>query len=538
MTFLAPLLTSAALAGPTEWFYSGTDDTPTVIQVVERSAPTNGQFRIGSGHHVRLTQFVLAGMDSDDTGALLASMPLRSATRLKGTTPVWRLELSEATDPLAFSRWLHEQAGVAWSHPDFELNIVPTSLNDTYWETLWHLENTAIYDNQVEGADVNATGAWEVTRGDGAIIAILDTGVDVEHEDLNVLPGIDYVDGDDDASPVVGSTSYAHGTGMAGIAAAVGDNKQGVAGVAPAAQILPIRLIGDTTTISDVYDAFVWATDAGADVLSNSWSMSAASCEKVPLYAALQAGIDYAVTEGRNGLGAAVVFGSGNASCDISEDGLIGYEPVVGVGASSDRDEVFSYSNYGDHIDVVAPSGPASGGEEQYIRSTDLTGPDGYPSMGTDEYTDTLWGTSASTPMVAASLALILHANPSLTEAEARILLCDTADAIDADNNPYDANGWNATSGCGRVNVGAAVAAAVEAIVFDTGTGTDTATESPADSGTPTDANDDDTATNETSNKTAGCACAHSKDSIHGIALMFGWLGCLWAVRRNTALPT
>jgi subtilisin family serine protease len=452
--FLSLLLVAQANEG--SWFYPGRG-----AERVELT-PTGDRWQVGNGHQVGLTSAILVNFDTASAESLMTDGRILRAERMRGSANSWKIWLREGVDPLGFSRQLHDSAGVGWAHPDFEITLHPTALDDTYWDTLWHLENTARYPNQVAGADVRAVEAWTVTSGSGTLIAILDTGVDLAHEDLDVVLGYDYIDGDEDPSPVAGTTSYAHGTAVAGIAAAIGDNAQGVAGVAYGAQILPIRIIGEGTTLSDVHDAFWWATSRGADVLSNSWSLSASQCDEVPLYAALQEGIAFAVEEGRDGLGAAVVFGSGNGGCDIAQDGLLAYGPVVAVGASDDRDRVLDYSNYGEHLDVVAPSGPASGGEGEYIRSTDITGPEGYPPLDDDAYTGSVWGTSASTPMVSGVLALIFSANPRLTQAEARQILCETADRIDETQGEYDESGWSPYYGCGRVNAGAAVAAALD----------------------------------------------------------------------------
>ncbi|HCP45756.1 MAG TPA: hypothetical protein DIU15_06930 [Deltaproteobacteria bacterium] len=357
-----------------------------------------------------------------------------------------------------------------WAHPDFTLRLQPLGggLDDAYWETLWHLDNTGRYPGSVADADIDGPEAWVDSRGEGMIVAVMDTGVDPDHEDLHVIPGYDYVDGDDDPRPEPSTGSYEHGTAMAGIAAARGNNGLGVAGVAWEASVLSIRLVGGDLTTAALRNAFIFAADEGAQVLSNSWSFSGSSCPEVPLYAALQEGIDHAVAEGRDGLGSVVVFGSGNGGCDVSLDGLASYEPVVLVGASSDRDEVFGYSNYGRALDLVGPSGPAPDGEGEYVRSTDIMGPDGYSSsMGTEDYSDTLWGTSASTPMVAGALALMFAANPALTGAEARTILCESADRVQPDSAGYDADGWSERYGCGRLNAAQAVQLAVERAAAD-----------------------------------------------------------------------
>ena len=471
------------------------------------------RFLVQGEMSVAVTGSVLVRVSDEDGLDELASHPqVARLHRLEGPYPTARLVVTPEVDPVALSRELHDRFDVRWAHPDFRLRLQPLGggMDDTFWDTLWHLDNTGRYEGSVADADIDGPEAWVATRGEGTVVAVLDTGVDPDHEDLEVLPGYDYVDGDDDPRPEPGTSSYEHGTAMAGIAAARGNNGRGVVGVAWEASVLPIRLVGGELTTEALRNAFIFAADQGADVLSNSWSFSASTCPEVPLYAALQEGIDHAVTEGRDGLGSVVVFGSGNGGCDVSPDGLASYEPVVLVGATSDRDEVFGYSNYGAPLDLVSPSGPAPDGEGEYVRSTDIMGPDGYSSsMGTEDYSDTLWGTSASTPMVAGTLALMFSANPALTGDEARTLLCATADRVQEASAGYDEGGWSERYGCGRVNAAAAVQAALDLV------------EETEDAADDDDSADVDDETTGDQGELSGCACAAGGSLAPGTAPQF-----------------
>jgi subtilisin family serine protease len=223
-----------------------------------------------------------------------------------------------------------------------------------------------------------------------------------------------------------------------------------VAGVAWEAQVYGIRLIGGSTTYSDVYDAFVEATDAGAAVISNSWGFT--DCQSYLLPAVLRAGLDHAEAEGRGGLGAAVVFSAGNGNCDASDDGLLSHSAVVGVAALNGDDDREWYSSYGDIVDVAAPSGG--------VLTTDPAGSDGYGSWRDDpDYYGYFSGTSAAAPVVSGVLALMFAANDRLTAAQARQVLAETAERVHPEDFDYDAEGWNALVGAGRVDAGAAVLA-------------------------------------------------------------------------------
>ena len=169
--------------------------------------------------------------------------------------------------------------------------------------------------------------------------------------------------------------------------------------------------------------------------------------------------MEYARTEGRGGLGASVVFSMGNGSCDYREQPILEQPGVIAVGAVSDRGTKWNYSNVGSDLDIVAPSGSAYAGGEK-LRSTDLLGDRGMgPLSGDHDYTDAMAGTSGSAPLVSGVIALMYGANPRLSEAEVREVLCLTADRIQLVDAEYDASGWSDRYGCGNVDAAAAVAA-------------------------------------------------------------------------------
>jgi serine protease len=132
-----------------------------------------------------------------------------------------------------------------------------SSSNDYYWSKLWGIRK------------VGADRAWATGTGRGATIAVVDTGVDASHEDLarNMVAGRDITS--DDASSM---DENGHGTHVAGIAAAVAGNGKGVAGVAPDAKIMPVRVLGPDGSGDglDVDDGIRWAADHGAEVINLS----------------------------------------------------------------------------------------------------------------------------------------------------------------------------------------------------------------------------------------------------------------------------
>jgi subtilisin family serine protease len=430
------LLLPTALAA--DWFYPGAG--PEVAVIDDRG-------RIGE-MEVQRTGRLLVG--ADDPGAF-AAQPQVTAVDVLGPG-VLLLHLVPGADELAFSRRLHGQTGVRWAHPDLVLPMQVQSLpDDPYLAGQWHLENDGATGWRVD-ADIDASVAWDLTRGAGQIIAVLDSGTDIDHPDLSVIAGRDFLDDDDDPSPVPGDSSGPHGTATAGLAAALGDNGVGVAGVAYEAQVYAVRIVGGSATLSDMYDAFTGSVDAGATVINNSWGFSN-GCDAYALYGTLESAFEYAEEVGRGGLGTAVVFSAGNGSCDNSSDGMLGYETIIGVGASSGDDVLEWYSSYGDGVDLVGPSGN--------MLTTDIAGADeGYGSYGGDpDYYDWFSGTSASAPVVSGVVALLFAANPRLRADQVLDVLCATATPIDVDDGDYDSTGWSAAYGCGRINAGAAVLA-------------------------------------------------------------------------------
>jgi len=221
---------------------------------------------------------------------------------------------------------------------EVEFHFIP---NDTQFGQQQYLHNTG-QNGAVAGADIQVENAWDITTGKPeVVIAIIDTGVDIDHPELDFTKGkifinpgesgsgretngidddgngyIDDVNGWDfysqDNNPrpgLIPEAGPAHGTGTAGIAAAQGNNSQGVAGVAYGCRILPIKISSDggTNFPSDfnLGRAIRYAADY-ADVLSSSWGGAAQSD-------AVNSAIDYATTSGRNAKGAPPFFSSGNA---------------------------------------------------------------------------------------------------------------------------------------------------------------------------------------------------------------------------------
>lgn len=279
--------------------------------------------------------------------------------------------------------------------------------------------NDPLFASQYHHGTIGSATAWNTTTGGAVVIAILDTGVNGSHGDLaaNMVAGRNIFSGNTDTTDVHG-----HGTRVAGVAAAVGNNAAQVAGVAFAARIMPVRITDSTgfATTSNVVSGITWAADNGAKVINISIGGVAGSD-------AVKSAAQYA-----RGKGAVVIAGSGNCSC---VDPTAANPYIVSVGATTSTDALASYSSRGAYVDLVAPG---SG-----ILTTDRSGG-----------TATVSGTSYSGPVVAGVAALMRAAKPALPVSELESLLLSTA--LDLGTAGYDQSfGW------GRVRSSNAVAAAV-----------------------------------------------------------------------------
>ncbi|MBW3664672.1 MAG: S8 family serine peptidase [Actinobacteria bacterium] len=261
---------------------------------------------------------------------------------------------------------------------------------------------------------IGAERAWSVADGAGAVVAVVDTGVDLDHPDLadrvlrrqdGTVVGLDVIDEDDDPDDPNG-----HGTVVAGIVAATADNDIGVAGVAPGAWIMPIRVLdadagGDG---DDVDRAIRWAVDNGADVVNVSLEAvleDGSTAPVDPLLAPRRApteAVAYAWDHGV--LVVAAAGNSGSGSSDYPDS-----SPVVLVGASDEDDRRAGFSDTVREDALLAP-GVA-------IISTwcDPCGPGGTPSYGEAD------GTSFAAPHVSGALAVLLSSGLSPGAALARV---------------------------------------------------------------------------------------------------------------------
>lgn len=446
---LCLVLWGLAFAGPasaSDVFFADADLTPVSVDEDEIGLLLNGELRAWR------TGDLAVKVDNPRIVEALETWPeIAYLEEVREDRGLYKIIGERGVDEFALSRRITTIPGVVFCHPDLEYEHVLHTLDDPFIDVSWHLNNDGSRGG-LPGVDSGAFEAWETTMGEGQLIAIVDTGVDLAQPDLDMPQGLDVGQDDDDPTPDPEYDGYAHGTAMAGVAASIGDNGIGTAGIAPKAQILPIKLLGnERTTDFDVYDAWTWSADQGASVISNSWGRGS-DCPRVPLSGTLLDALEYVETEGRGGRGTAIAMSMGNSGCDNRDDDFHNAPYMISVGATTDTDERASYSNFGPGNFIM---GFGAGNGRPGLWTTDITGELGYND---GDFHSGASGTSSACASVAGVLALMFGANERLTAADARGVLCDTAVKSWDPEAVWDADGRSDLYGCGRIDAAAAVA--------------------------------------------------------------------------------
>lgn len=420
--------------------------------------------------------------DPDDCVTTIRDAGLTIKNEVSYATNAYFVSAPEDTGQKVFdiAASLLERDDVEYCHPE----LIRPRVRKGIFSQQWHLKKTTV-GGVVVDAHANVEAAHEITRGEGVTIAIIDDGVDIDHAEFSgagkVVAPRDATLQTNDPRPKdpFGSgpdNGENHGTACAGVACANGTN--GAFGVAPQARLIPIRLSSGLGSQREA-EAFKWAADNGADVISCSWgppdgrwwnANDPRHHQMFPLPASTRLAIDNIVANGRGGKGCVVLFAAGNGNESVDNDGYASYAKVIAVAACNDRGTRSVYSDFGTAIWCAFPSSDFGHAPFNHpdplttgIWTTDRVGADGY-NVGSiadgdapGNFTNSFGGTSSACPGAAGVAALVLSVNPNLKWHEVKDLLKRACDKIDPQGGNYDASGHSLNYGYGRLNARIAV---------------------------------------------------------------------------------
>lgn len=351
---------------------------------------------------------------------------------------VWRgMGTETAVSRVLSNEFLQYNDDVLWLEPNhvvYAADIVP---NDNFYNA--QQENLRV---------IGLPSAWELTTGERIPVAIIDTGVDLDHPDLvhNIwvnsaeipdnafdddgngfvddVVGWDFVN--DDSIP---QDDNSHGSFVAGIVAAQSNNVTGIAGVSWYAQIVSLKVLNNVGTgnSADVAEAIIYAADNGVSIINLSLETELES-------QVLADAVDYAVNEGCL-LIAAVGNGGGAVAYPAK------FPDVLAVSATNNNDVPWTFSNQGAEVDIAAP------------------GVDIFSTNRLGSYSDGLNGTSFAAPHVAGVAALVMSVDSQLTAVQVRQILITTSTDVWSP-------GWDLLTGWGRLDADAALRKASEQQVY------------------------------------------------------------------------
>lgn len=428
-----------------------------------------------------------------------------SARMLGQPAPDLQVMQASGISSEALAARLAQQADVEYAVPD-RIKTIRALPTDPLLGNQWYLQAPGI----TQPAAIDAVGAWSLTGGSASVVvAVVDTGVRFDHEDLAapLLPGYDFIadglnsgDGDSDrdadasdpgdylsSADLANATlrsmcgtsdthaSSWHGTQVAGIVAAQANNGLGIAGVGGATRVLPVRVLGKCGGFdSDIIAGMRWA--AGLTVPGVPANPNPARVINLSLAGGSGCSSAYAsaIAEIRQ-TGALIVAAAGNETSPVEEPAsCAGVLAVAGIRHTGTK---VGYSSYGPEVGISAPAGNCVNilsGQPclfPFVNAINF----GSTTPGSNGYTginDITIGTSFAVPLVAGTAALMIAANPGLDEAEIASRIKRSARAFPVDSNlpicpAIDGDGQcnctTITCGAGMLNASAAVAAAIDA---------------------------------------------------------------------------
>lgn len=334
--------------------------------------------------------------------------------------------------------------------------------NDSLYINQYGLKNTGQAILNAAGtanADIKAEAAWDVTKGNGIKVAVLDTGANLNHPELvgKIVASRSFVSGSATAEDNNG-----HGTHVAGTVTAVTNNGSGIAGTCPECVLLIGKVMGDNGTgpTSGIASGITWAADQGAKVINLSLGTSNQSSASI-----YQQAIDYAISKG-----AVVVVAAGNCGgTNFSQNGCTsqnqmtypgGTNGVVTVAATDNLDQKASFSNHGAHVEVAAPGKNilSTGPNHAFAKQ-----PSGYNFAAPFYYTS---GTSMASPMVAGVVGLIWSSQYGTSSQAVINRLYTNTDKIQGTGTFWSKGRVNAAKAVGAAAVTAAITPTVVSPTF------------------------------------------------------------------------
>ena len=319
----------------------------------------------------------------------------------------YRVRLGHGADMITALERFEADSRVLWAAP-IAIYYPHRPPNDARYDEQWPLLNTGQTGGTVD-ADIDAHRAWAITEGDsGVTIAIVDTGVDYNHPDLDggrYAGGYDFVSNDANPMDIDG-----HGTFVAAIATADTDNGVGIAGISQDSAYQALRVCGPFGCFAhDVADAIEWAVDNGADVINLSLGGPAPAPQ-------IEAALEYAYSND-----VVTVCSAGNSNCgNVSYPAA--YPECIAVANTDHDDQRGMLSSCGPEVDVAAPGTDVlSAYQGDYLVAS---------------------GTSAAAPHVSGLVALLVAERGTQEVETVRSLIEQTADG----------SGVNNEVGHGRIN--------------------------------------------------------------------------------------
>ena len=332
--------------------------TPTVRATSARTSvvPTQAQAAAPHRDGEVLVRF-RSGVSQHEKDSVIATHGVRRIKKLRGNSNLDKWELPSGKDPKTAALELLLNPQVEFAEPNFLISKEDVSPNDPQFNQQWALRNTGQNGGQF-GSDINASTAWETTKGSqSTVVAVIDSGIDFTHPDLannqwtnpNPSPegdvnGWDYVADSGEIKDEQG-----HGTAVAGIIAAEGDNSLGVTGVMWRASLMSLRVLDNTGTgdVAAAVEAIDYAATNGAHVINLSWGTNGESI-------ALKDAIERAIR--RN---VVVVCSAGNGGKDLNATPYFpasyALKGLITVAGSDNFDQLGSWSNFGAVVTVAAP---------------------------------------------------------------------------------------------------------------------------------------------------------------------------------------